>query len=511
MVDGAALRLTITRLTRLIRQRRALFYGLRGLVWGLCLAVVPVALRAMLGQWALPVAGGLAAGGALLGVLYGLLLRVPPVDALGLADRAFDLKDRLATANELLGRSDRGTLADAAIEDAEGHARQIRLDRAVPWRWPRELRVLPAPVLVLAALPYLPPVPIPDISMPNFTPATEEEKKPEAVGPAQAIERPAPKKVERVERVEMQDRDYQTRPNPENREHAKGDLAAAFKDTNVATKRPDFSSFLKQGDDRIRLLERVDSLPDLQRDFTQSEYKVMFRKSRSLLSGIDPRQLTPEKLKQLLEEMQRMGRRPGSGSGGEGDWGQEMMEGAEALDRGQMGKALEAMERALEKMRAMEERDERREGSPGRARPRPRRPARRLGPAGRGRAGLRRGHGLASRQGHEPRLARRSLDAPRAEPVRYRRRGSDAQGPARILRHEPPGQGSPEPLPDALDERGDAVSEDDGGGAGEGVDPAGLPQPGPGLLPVARGALITPVERARLLGRPAGGRRRGAS
>ncbi len=357
MVDGAALRLTITRLTRLIRQRRALFYGLRGLVWGLCLAVVPVALRAMLGQWALPVAGGLAAGGALLGVLYGLVLRVPPVDALGLADRAFDLKDRLATANELLGRSDRGTLADAAIEDAEGHARQIRLDRAVPWRWPRELRVLPAPVLVLAALPYLPPVPIPDISMPNFTPATEEEKKPGAVGPAQAIERPAPKKVERVERVEMQDRDYQTRQNPENREHAKGDLAAAFKDTNVATKRPDFSSFLKQGDDRIRLLERVDSLPDLQRDFTQSEYKVMFRKSRSLLSGIDPRQLTPEKLKQLLEEMQRMGRRPGSGSGGEGDWGQEMMEGAEALDRGQMGKALEAMERALEKMRAMEERE----------------------------------------------------------------------------------------------------------------------------------------------------------
>jgi hypothetical protein len=295
--------------------------------------------------------------GALIGLLYGALLRVPAVDALGLADRAFDLKDRLATAHDLLGRPERGALADAAIEDAEGHARQIRLEQAVPWRWPRELRLLPAPVLVLAALPYLPPIPIPDISMPNFTPAAEDEKKAEPAGPAQAIERPAPKKVEKVERVEMQDRDYQTRPNPENREHAKGDLAAAFKDTNVATKRPDFSSFLKQGDDRIRLLERVDSLPDLQRDFTQSEYKVMFRKSRSLLSGIDPRQLTPEKLRQLLEEMQRMGRRPGSGTGGEGDWGQEMMEGAEALDRGQMSKALEAMERALEKMRAQEERE----------------------------------------------------------------------------------------------------------------------------------------------------------
>lgn len=357
MAHGAALGLTITRLTRLIRQRRALFYGVRGLAWGLCLAVVPVALRAMVGPWALPVAGGLAAGGALVGVLYGMLLRVPPVDALGLADRAFDLKDRLATAHDLLARPDRGALADAAIADAETHAAQITLGRAVAWRWPRELKLLPAPVLALAVLPYLPPIPIPDVSMPSFTPATEEEKKPEAAGPQQAIERPTQKKSEKVERVEMQDRDYQTRPNPESREHTKGDLAAAFKDTNVATKRPDFSSFLKQGDDRIRLLERVDSLPDLQRDFTQSQYKVMFRKSRNLLSGIDPRQLTPEKLRQLLEEMNRMGRRPGSGSGGEGDWGQEMMEGSEALDRGQMDKAMQAMERALQKMRAQDERD----------------------------------------------------------------------------------------------------------------------------------------------------------
>mgnify|MGYP003694549205 CR=1 FL=1 len=80
MAHGAGLGLTITRLTRLIRQRRALFYGVRGLVWGLCLAIVPWRFARTIGPWALPVAGGLAAGGALLGVLYGLLLRVPPVD-----------------------------------------------------------------------------------------------------------------------------------------------------------------------------------------------------------------------------------------------------------------------------------------------------------------------------------------------------------------------------------------------------------------------------------------------
>src|SRR5262245_18868672 len=149
---GAVLGQTITRLTRLIRQRRALFYGVRGLTWGLCLAIVPVALRTVLGPWAVIVALGVAAAGALLGALYGLRLRVPAMDALGLADRAFDLKDRLATAHDLLRRSERGSLADAAIDDAEGHTRRIRLERAVPWRWPREMKLLPAPVLVLATL-----------------------------------------------------------------------------------------------------------------------------------------------------------------------------------------------------------------------------------------------------------------------------------------------------------------------------------------------------------------------
>jgi len=138
-------------------------------------------------------------------------------------------------------------------------------------------------------------------------------------------------------------------------------VSAVIDALDVIRRRPALLMLLVQDPDGSSvlsgLLERVDSLPDLQRDFTQSQYKVMFRKSRSLLSGIDPRQMTPEKLRKLLDEMNRMGRRPGSGGGGEGDWGQEMMEGAEALDRGQMDKAMEAMERALEKMRAQEDRE----------------------------------------------------------------------------------------------------------------------------------------------------------
>jgi hypothetical protein len=357
MEHGAALRHTASRLTRMIRQRRALFYGVRGLAWGLCVAVLPVALRAPLGRWALPAAAVAAGGGALLGILYGLFLRVPTGDALGLADRTFELHDRLRTALDLLGRPDRSRLAAMAIDDADRRASGLDLRRAVPWRWPRELRLLPVPVLVLVALPYLPPIPMPEVQMPALTPESEEEaKKAEQAGPVRSAERAVAKKPEPVERVETQEHEYLTRQSPENREHAKGDLAAAFKDTNVATKRPDFSSFLKQGDDRIRMLERVDRLPDLQRDFTQSQYKVMFRKQRQLMAGLDPRQLSPERLRQLLDEMGRMGRRS-QGGGGEGDWGQELMEGSQALEQGQMSRAMDAMERALQKMRAMEDRE----------------------------------------------------------------------------------------------------------------------------------------------------------
>jgi hypothetical protein len=75
------------------------------------------------------------------------------------------------------------------------------------------------------------------------------------------------------------------------------------------------------------------------------------------MAGVDPRQLSPEKLKELLQEMNRLGRRPGSSGGGEGDWSQEMAEGQDALDKGQMSRAMDAMERALDKMRAMDDKE----------------------------------------------------------------------------------------------------------------------------------------------------------
>ena len=67
-------------------------------------------------------------------------------------------------------------------------------------------------------------------------------------------------------------------------------------------------------------------------------------------------QFSPEKMRELLNEMEKLGRKGGGGSPWSGDIG----EGMEALEQGQSDKAMEAMERALNKLRSME--DQGREG-----------------------------------------------------------------------------------------------------------------------------------------------------
>src|SRR5678816_1635678 len=77
---------------------------------------------------------------------------------------------------------------------------------------------------------------------------------------------------------------------------------------------------------------------------------MMYRKSKSLTGGLRPDQVSPQKLKELLEEMERLGRKGGS-------WSGDAMDGMEALEGGNQDKALQAMEKALNKMRAQEEAD----------------------------------------------------------------------------------------------------------------------------------------------------------
>ena len=71
-----------------------------------------------------------------------------------------------------------------------------------------------------------------------------------------------------------------------------------------AKPKTDFASFVQKGDDRLKLLERADKLPDLQSDFASSKYRMLMQKSQELTAGKSG-QMSGKRLEQILKEMQR--------------------------------------------------------------------------------------------------------------------------------------------------------------------------------------------------------------
>ncbi|MGH7368977.1 MAG: hypothetical protein ACREKQ_02810 [Candidatus Rokuibacteriota bacterium] len=341
---------------RQIRLRRAEFYGLRGLLWGAVAAMVPLVLKESLGSWSYVSAAIVLLAGAGAGVLWGILLKLPQSEAARLADRGYGLQDRVSTALEWADRADRTPIVEALVADAATRADQLGARRVIPRRLPREAKFVPVPLALGLVLAAAPPIPLPQGSLPNFSISRdeEEEKIADRSGDLQQAERRQATRRDPVQRAEVQERTLTPRLGGGGQSQP-GDLAAIFKDTSLAGRAPDFNSFLKKADDRLRMLEQTDRLPDLQSDFTQSQTRVVLQKAKALRGGFDPnKKVSPEKLRELLQEMERLGRK--DSGGGQSDWSGDIYEGMEALDGGQSDRAMEAMERALDKMRSFEER-----------------------------------------------------------------------------------------------------------------------------------------------------------
>ena len=343
---------TIDRLVRdiaaQIRWRRAEHYGLRGLFWGALVAVLPLVFRTFLGPWAVPGAVLLVTAGALAGALFGFAKRVDGFDAARLADRAFGLSDRLSTALEWAGRADRPALVESLVADATARVEGLPLRQVIRRIVPREARFLPVPALVALVLLLAPPMPLPKLGLPDFSPTGQKDEARERGDGITLEERGRPLAKDRQQRLAFEERDWAQR-GATGAAATAGDLSAIFKDTSLANRSPDFNSFLKKGDERLKMLEQTDRLPDLQSDFTSSQYKMVFRKSKELRGGLRPDQISPQKLKELLEEMERLGRK------NSGNWSQDINEGMEALEGGNNDRALEAMQKALDKMRAQDQ------------------------------------------------------------------------------------------------------------------------------------------------------------
>jgi len=351
MPKPAVLEQLVSDVARQIRLRRAEYYGLRGLFVGALAALLPLCLREFLGTLGLGLAGGLLVAGALVGIVYGLCLRIPSPDAARLADRGYGLQDRVATALEWTERPERTAIVDALVADAVSRAERLDARRIVARHVPREARFIALPLAAGLLLALAPPLPLPQGGLPNFSASREEEeeKSKDRAGDLETSERPKASKREPVQRSDLQERNLVPRVGAAGQSQP-GDLSAIFKDTALGSKAPDFNSFLKKGDERIRMLEQVDRLPDLQQDYTQRQTKVIFQRAKALRGGLDPNKVSPERLRELLNEMERLGRK-----GGPNNWAGDVSDGMEALEGGQSDKALEAMERALSKMRAREE------------------------------------------------------------------------------------------------------------------------------------------------------------
>ncbi len=351
MPDLTILERAVAGVVRQVRMRRAEFYGLRGLFLGALAALVPLVLRDSLGIAGFAWAGACLGVGAVAGAVAGFLIPVPAEEAARLADRGYGLQDRVATALEWAGRPDRTPLVEALVADAVARVQALEGRRIIPRRIPREARFVPVPLALGLALALAPAIPLPQGALPNFsTGRQEDEVKPQDRGGSlESQDRSAPAKRDDIRRAEMQEKTMGPRTGT-GASSQPGDLSAVFKDTSLANQASDFNAFLKRGDDRIRMLEQVDRLPDLQRDFTQSQQRMVFQKAKALRGGLRGDQFSPDKLRELMKEMERLGRRGDAGY--QGDLG----EGMEALEQGQSDKAMEAMERALNKLRAMEER-----------------------------------------------------------------------------------------------------------------------------------------------------------
>ena len=295
MANSDTLERLVRRVAAQVRRRRVEHYALRGAFWGSLVAVLVLILKGPLAAWALPLAAAVVVVGALGGALWGALKRTSAADAARLADRACGLEDRVATALDWAGRSERTPLVDALIADTLQRVERLEPRSAARRVIPRDGRLLPVPLALAVVLALAPPIPVPSGRLPDFSSGAEEEQPEQRAGSMLTDDRARPSIKDRLKPPSFEEREFASRAGGAGAAMS-GDLSAIFKDTALSAQRPDFKSFLKKGDERLKLLEQADRLPDLQSDFTTSQYKMMFRKSKALGGGLRPDQISPQKL-----------------------------------------------------------------------------------------------------------------------------------------------------------------------------------------------------------------------
>lgn len=338
---------------RRIRLLRAVAWGTRGLLIGVLAALIPLALKRMLPVPAWIVAAGLPALGVLAGALAAVCWRLTPRQAALAADVRLGLKERFTSVLEFGPARDDSPVVRALLAEAARRAEALRIPEAFRLRLPRDARFLAAAAAAALGLVLLPPIPF-QFARTSGEGATEEKAAPEQ---APEEERQAPAKKEEPARpapeaIKQKGQDFGVRRGGTPPRANAGDQAASFKDTSLSARRPDFNSFLKEGDERLKLLGESQSMPDLQKDFTQSPYQIMLRRAQQMLRDISIKEINREQLRELVREMERLGGRGGSRGFLDEGMLDEMESGAGG---GSSDQVLESLEKALNRLRDREQ------------------------------------------------------------------------------------------------------------------------------------------------------------
>ena len=342
----------LARVAAQVRARRAERWAWRGAFWGALLAAFILVFQDAWQAWLngiSPHALALAVLGLAItvGALWGGTRRIQPLVSARLADRAFGLQDRVSTALEWSlspAAADR-PMAHAQLADAVASVARIDphvKQQVLPRRLPREARWLAGPLLAMAVLMLLPPLPAPAALM-------------QSVAPEKSAEQRAVSLLDRVKLLgqDLLKREPQAQSeaqrNSEKAESTASD-ATEFKDKTLSRRDStgmDFAAFAKKGDERLKLLERTDKLPDLQSDFASSQYRALAKKVQELAAA-KPGQMTNAKLSNVLKEMERLGRK-------NPEMGDDIDSAMRSLEEGDEEGAMDGLQQALSKLSEAEQ------------------------------------------------------------------------------------------------------------------------------------------------------------
>lgn len=342
----------LARVAREARWRRAERGAWRGVFWSALAAIPLFALRDIPAVALVAPALVLVLTGAIAGALIAARRAPGRIEAARIADRGYGLQDRLVTLLEFPPDSASAaarvsTLRQALAADTGRRVAALAPRRLIARVLPREARWLPVALVALLVVALLPAWSGPAAwfgdGMREWLgggPARgERAAATAAVAPEAGAREFLQRKPETPAQAAVPERQAAQVAAPSEPQ---------FRDKAIGAARTDFASFMKKGDERLRVLEHADKLPDLQSDFASSRHKAMQRRSQELAAGGKPQNISAQKLAELLREMEKLGRRDTA-------LANEIAEGAQALEQGRTAEAYEAVQNAIERLRELEE------------------------------------------------------------------------------------------------------------------------------------------------------------